>query len=388
MYRLNYILERIGYLFINQNRKEYLNNILNIAEFEMIDQPSITKINSIVIVLPRLNFSSGGGSSIIRIGNYLSKKGIKVFYVSYENDDVAGLTKSAKSSMKDFSGCYLTYEEAKNMHFDIVMATSWQSVYYARKLDGYKVYFVQDYEPLFHAMDEEHLLAKKTYTFGFHIICLGNWNAEQINKYTNNKSKIDVITFPYEPKEYSLKCRDYLAYSSRKKFKFAVYIKDSGRRIPYIIQHILLNASEELKREGYELDINFYGCNKNEKLLVGKNLGALTKNELNKLYQSADFGMVASMTNISLVPYEMIATGLPIFEFKDGSYKNFLGDDSAILIDISYKDFVNKFIEYTSESGKIKKMEESAISRIKDLSWDKTCLEFYNIISSITNNKD
>lgn len=388
MDKLNHIMERVGSLLIENNRKKSINDILEIAEFGKIKQPSLNKLETMVIVLPKLKFSSGGGSSIIRIGNYLAKQGIKVYYVAYNNDDVTSLTKSATASIKDFSGVYLTYNEAVNMQFDVVMATNWQSVYYARRLKGYKLYFVQDYEPLFHAMNEEHLLAKKTYSFGFKIISLGPWNAEQINKYTENREKIEYITFPYEPKEYSLVKRDYSNYAKRKKFKLAVYIKESGRRIPFIIQHILYNANRELNSMGYELDINFYGCNKSEKLLVGKNLGALSKADLNSLYQSADFGMVASMTNISLVPYEMIATGLPIFEFKDGSFKNFLGTDSAILIDVDYHDFVNKFIEYTKEPEKLEKMQSVAFSHIKNLSWDKTCLEFYNVLLSIVNKED
>ncbi len=55
----------------------------------------------------------------------------------------------------------------------------------------------------------------------------------------------------------------------------------------------------------------------------GNNLGKLNKEEMKSLYEKSDFGIVASMTNISLVPYEMLAMGLPIVEFKDGSFPFF-----------------------------------------------------------------
>jgi glycosyltransferase involved in cell wall biosynthesis len=50
----------------------------------------------------------------------------------------------------------------------------------------------------------------------------------------------------------------------------------------------------------------------------------LSKKQLLSLYRKADFGMVASMSNVSLVPYEMLATGLPLIEFEDGTFPYFL----------------------------------------------------------------
>ena len=51
--------------------------------------------------------------------------------------------------------------------------------------------------------------------------------------------------------------------------------------------------------------------------------------------------MVASMSNISLVPYEMHASGLPVIEFGDGSYPFFFGQDTAILTKIGEKDIAD-----------------------------------------------
>lgn len=268
------------------------------------------------------------------------------------------------------------------MKFDVVMATNWASVYCARLLQGYKIYFMQDFEPLFYPMNEEYILAKKTYSFGFHIISLGKWNAKQIEDICNVTENVDTIDFPYEPKEYTFKERDFSDYEKRKNFKIAVYTKSSGRRIPIIIQALLKNTCDELKKHDYKLDVYFYGLLKGESVTVGKNLGLLTKKELNELYRKVDFGMVASMTNISLVPYEMIAAGLPIIEFKDGSYESFLGDDTAILTSLDYHDLANQLLEMFKDSARIQNMQKRAMERISDLTWDNTCEQFLGILKS------
>ena len=48
--------------------------------------------------------------------------------------------------------------------------------------------------------------------------------------------------------------------------------------------------------------------------------------------------MVASLTNISLVPYEMIAAGLPVIEFKDGTFEYFFSKETAISVSYTHPD--------------------------------------------------
>ena len=69
------------------------------------------------------------------------------------------------------------------------------------------------------------------------------------------------------------------------------------------------------------------------------------KSELLNLYNTSDFGLVASLTNISLVPYEMLATGLPIIEFKEGTFEYFFPENTAIITSFDYNDFYKKVKE-------------------------------------------
>lgn len=388
MNKIDFVYEKIGNVLVNKVRKKYLENILEIANFEKIEQPKIEKINTLAIVMPRMRFSSGGASSIYRIGSYLENKGIEVSYVIFNSNDVENLYNESKKAFKNFKGKFLTIKESSQKKFDIVMATNWLSVYYARLLSGYKIYFVQDFEPYFHEIGDEYFLAMKTYTFGFHMISLGKWNKEKILENCKLNDQIDYIDFPYEPTEYTHIDRDYNSYKNKKDIKIAVYIKDSGRRIPEIIKYILNKTKIELSSKGYNLEAYFYGCSSDEKIPFGKNLSLLTKQELNMLYQSVDFGMVASMTNISLVPYEMIATGLPTIDFIDGSYKSFMDEDTAILISLDYRDLVNKLEYYINNPQSLQKMQVRAFHRIEKLSWNNSCEQFWQILCKIVKHEN
>jgi len=347
------------------------------------DMPN--KVNTMAIVMPFIGVTSGGGSSILRIGTSIANRGIELTYLVLGNmsqKDIEELKQNASISIPNYQGTFKRFEDHEE-HYDICMATNWKSVYYCKKLNGYKVYFIQDFEPFFYNVSDEYMLAKKTYTFGFHHISLGPWNLKQIEKNVQGvNSKSDYITFPYEPSEYSIVERDYLSYQSKKSFNMAVYIKESGRRIPVIIQYLLKETEKKLLDQGIKLNVYYYGLKKHFHVLSGTNLGLLTKKQLFELYKKVDFGMVASMTNISLVPYEMLATGLPTFEFKDGSYSDFLGEDSAMLIGFDPDELTKRIIEVINDPQQLIDMNDNAMKRLESLSWDKTCEEFYNIITS------
>ena len=77
-------------------------------------------------------------------------------------------------------------------------------------------------------------------------------------------------------------------------------------------------------KDGINVEILYFGEAKKFQSSIWQNLGMLNKFQLWKLYEKADFGVVASMSNISLVPYEMLSSGLPVIEAQDGTFPYFL----------------------------------------------------------------
>ncbi len=348
------------------------------------NQPT-KKIKSIMFIITRLVRFSGGQTSILRLGTQLSRQGYKVYYAVYKPQSRTEMIYCASANLKDYQGTTVTAKEMKRMYrsIDAVVATSWDTVSYAKKFYGYKMYFVQDYEPYFYMYGEQSLMAEKTYEQGLHMVSLGEWNKDMILKHCKTTSPIDVISFPYERSEYPEVCRDYDSYSDKKELTLAVYLKYYGKRLPCMIQWMIKKLKEELIRDGISLKVYYFGEAKTFKVHSGVNLGMLSKEELYNLYKHADFGMVASYSNISLVPYEMLATGLPLIEIEDGTFPYFFKEDSAILTSISYKDLYKKLKEALRTPEIMKTRNRNAQKTMEALSWERTGREMKDIITKL-----
>ena len=380
-----YKVKELYELGFDAREKKIIDSVLDSTKFgEKIINTSPNQVKNVAFIVPGIDRYSGGITSILRLGTYLTRMGYKIAYIDFQNRPVEENICNAKINLSYVEGKFETLNGADKKEFDVVIAGNWQAVYYLNDFDAYKMYFVQDYEPYFFKLNERYLLAKLTYQLGEHIVSLGKWNIEQISKECHIESKMDYISFPYEPSEYSKTItRDFYGYKSKKNIKIAVYTKEEGKRIPNILQSILEHASEYFAEKGIVLEIAYFGMKKNHKVRLGQNLGKLNKDQMLKLYNDSDFGMVASMTNISLVPYEMIATGLPVIEMQDGSFLSFFPSNSALLIDYNYKTLVEKIEESLKNPVILEQTSKNALKAIENLSWEKTAAEFSDILRGL-----
>ncbi len=341
------------------------------------------KNHKITFVIERMAKYNGGQTSILRLGTELSKLGYQVGYIVYKPQTKSDMIECAGCNLSNYQGEMYTNKYLDKLNSDIVIASSWDTVSFTKKMKGYKMYFLQDYEPYFYPFGELFLLANKTYEQGLHMVSLGPWNKEMVEKNCRATSPVDYIEFPYEKREYPSCHRDYAAYAGKKDFILAVYLKYYGKRLPCITQYLLRQVKEEFKKDGIFLQIKYFGEDKSFRCDAGENLGMLSKKELLALYKKADFGMVASMSNISLVPYEMLATGLPLIEFEDGTFPYFFPEGSAILTSLSYMDLYGKMKEVIKKPGLLEEMHNTAEGYLESLSWQKSAKQFSDILGGL-----
>ncbi len=381
------MLKKLKEIYKNRRfLKEYSNTVamLDDEHFCFENNPPPLNVKSVLFVIPEILPYYGGHTSILRLGTALAESGFEVAYVTYSNQCYKDWQTNSRINLSNCKGSFFQKNDKLPHKYDVVVATAWKSVFYARKYDGYKMYFVQDYEPYFFARGDNYFLAKRTYELGLHMVCLGPWNKNEILKNTTYKNlKIDVIDFPFEPNEYTRVIRDYNRYKDTKKLTIAAYIKQEDKRMPILTQMLLSYVKKRFQEYGTDVELLYFGMKSNVPVCDGKNLGKLSKQELNKLYQKADFGFVASMTNISLVPYEMIATGLPIIEMADGSFPDFFGEDCAIMCNLDSENLFELLSDYCSHPDKLALMQQKAENYINQFSWGRTCDQFVNIIKSL-----
>lgn len=216
------------------------------------------------------------------------------------------------------------------------------------------------------------------------MVSLGGWNKKEIEKHCKTVSPIDCVEFPCERSEYPHVERDYAAYSEKKRLVMAVYLKYYGKRLPSTIQFMLGKVKDAFEqRDGITLDIRYFGEAKSFIPKNGVNVGMLSKDELQKLYAEADFGMVASLSNISLIPYEMLATGLPLIEFEDGTFSEFFPENCAILTSLSWKDLYLQMKACLEEPVRLQLYDANASDYLATLSWEKTGRQFFEILTGL-----
>lgn len=369
------------FLFIYKNKKRKNRKVYKHIDFKEVKNTSIKEVNRIIIVIPGMVKYSGGHTSILRLGTQLANE-YEVIYASYITEDIVDMKEAAVFNLENYKGEILNLTDIIITENDILIATFWESVYFIKNLKGYKMYFVQDYEPYFYEYGEDYILAENTYKLGLHVVSLGKWNVEKIKKLTDYKNTIlDYIDFPYEKKEYVKISRDYNTYKEIKKIKLCVYVKAALKRAPYLIDTMLGHLKLKLKNEkGINLEITYFGNESYLKLENGQSLGKLDKKSLMELYHNSDFGMCASLTNISLVPYEMLATGLPLIEFEEGSFKDFFPEETAIITDFNYETLYRKLLMVLSDPEILEQKNSIAFKIMKELSWDNSGKQFINII--------
>lgn len=82
---------------------------------------------------------------------------------------------------------FITYEEAKEINFDVAIATWWRTVYELYRIKANKyIYFVQSIESKFYNKDNEYglvMLAEMTYFLGMKVITEATWIKEYLENY-------------------------------------------------------------------------------------------------------------------------------------------------------------------------------------------------------------
>lgn len=325
---------------------------------------------------------SGGITSILRLGTYLTQFGHHVYYVDLSGRPVKESAENAKNNLPYYQG-ELIGEEGLNDEYDIGVATAWLTAYYLYGRDNfsYKCYFIQDFEPAFFPLGDLYHLTLNTYKFNFHMISLGPWNASQIRKHIG-KAETSVIDFPVEIEQFPIQKRKI---NVTDRLKLIVYVKPASRRAPVLVFQSLDLLTRVLADRQMTVQVLVFGLDPRAEIPIGTNAGYVPHNELLEYYRTSDFGVVASFSNISLITCEMIASGLPVIEFKDGSAPTFFDKRQLIFCETSPADFVSKVLYYLDHQEELNKMVVNAQDSLRDKTWERSARSFIAAITSTQN---
>jgi glycosyltransferase involved in cell wall biosynthesis len=242
---------------------------------------------------------SGGHTTNYRMVRYLEDNGFVnrvYFYDPYGGDHLY-----YEKIARDFYGVRCPIASIAHGMADAhaVVATGWPSAYavFNARGSGKRFYFVQDYEPHFYPVGAKSLLAENSYRMGFHGITAGAWLAEKLSR--DFGMIADPFPFGCDTEHYHL---DPLA----RRTGIAFYARAETPRRGV---EIGLLALEIFARKHPQITLHFYGQKMGEMPFRFVNHGVINPTQLNAIYNQCYAGLSLSLTNVSLVPQEMLAAG-------------------------------------------------------------------------------
>ena len=260
-----------------------------------------------------VNVWGGGHYTLFRFANYFAQKGTRQIIYVYDKDGRSSpdaLQKQLDDALKD---CRLEVVVAadKLPACDVVLATTWQSAYFvwAFPFAKSKFYFMQDYESHFYAHGTASMQANDTYTFGFKGITGGTWNRKHFEQYGGTAEHYIFSTDReiFYPSNKDGDIRDKVS-------KIFFYGRPSTERRCFELGI----ASLALIAEKYpQIEIVIAGLDLDTSLpFKATMLGNLSLAATGELYRTCDLGIAFSATNLSYLPVELMACGVPIISNK------------------------------------------------------------------------
>lgn len=221
----------------------------------------------------------------------------------------------------DLKAEFHQYQGAVSQEADAIVATAWETAYPAF-LDpsaARRLYFVQDFEPWFYPAGPNSLLAENTYRFGFHGLTAGGWLDSHLSQ--NYGMAADHFDFSADTSLYRVTAtqdRPGIFFYSR---------PETPRRAHELGVRIL----ERVHEIAPEIPLHFAGSNRKDAALRFPIIdhGAVGLDELNGIYNQCSAALVLSLSNLSLLPLELIAAGVtPVV--NDAPHNRMVSDNEHI----------------------------------------------------------
>lgn len=318
--------------------------------------------------------SGGGGhQNIFRFIEYLDSKGHKNNIYIYSTVDFMSLDQARKNVRAYCKAKNLTfYRYKKNMvQADVLFATGWETAYPVFNDDSgaCKMYFIQDFEPYFYPMGTDYVLAENTYRFGFYGITAGGWLTKKLS--AEYGMRCDSYDFGADNSTYKL-----INQKQRKEVFF--YARPVTARRGFELGIMALEIFHQ-KMPDYVINLAGWDVSDYDIKFPYVNHKALKIEELPELYNRCAAALVLSLTNMSLLPLELLACGtIPVV--NDGPNNRLVSDNSYIeYTDASPAALAEALVRTVSRSGQAEYAKEAADS-VGNAGWDTSLQKFEAIL--------
>jgi len=285
-------------------------------------------------VIPDFAAGGGGHMTIFRMVHFLELAGHKqTIWINHPSlhKTPEDAHETIEKHFQHFSGRVRFVEDGlTNAEGDIIIATDCWTVSPVLAAGNFirRFYFVQDFEPSFHPMGANYLVADQTYHEDLDCLCASPWlSALMSEKYGRWARPFWLAADKriYFPPENPLS-----KLNMGRKLRIAVYARHFTARRAVELAFLALEC---LAERGVEFAVDFFGAplGFNRAPYEFIDHGVASQDTLADIFRNADVGLVFSATNYSLVPQEMMACGLPIVELDGESTRAIFPNNTVSL---------------------------------------------------------
>jgi glycosyltransferase involved in cell wall biosynthesis len=267
--------------------------------------------------------NGGGHQNIFRFIQFLEARGHTCRIYLYSTSDflpVSAVKENLAAANITTSGP-ISWLKGSMEAADIIFATGWETAYpvFNDRSKAHKFYFVQDFEPYFYPLGSEYVLAENTYRFNFHGITAGGWLSKKLH--TDYGMTCDHYDFGVD---LSL----YRHSNNAKRHEVFFYARPVTTRRGFELGMMALEIFHK-KLPNYTITLAGWDVSDYAIPFPYQNLKTLSLNELADVYNRCAAGLVISLTNMSLLPLELMACGtIPVM--NDGPNNRLVSDSPYI----------------------------------------------------------
>lgn len=329
-------------------------------------------------VMPPFPKGSGGHQNICRFVYMLEKRGFRCCIVVAAGSWF-GTPDDVRDRIRNWffpvdASVVLGIENAPPAH--ITIATAWHTAYDVRRFQStrHRCYFVQDLELLFFPAGSGTVFCEATYGFGFEGITAGSWLETKLAADYGMRTR--SVGFSCDRSIYWPRPRK----DTRRRVFF--YGRPSSERRAFELG--LLTLDHVCKSHG-DLEVIFAGGDLDEYEIpfAHRCVGIMDFEGLALLYSECDVALVLSMTNLSLLPLELMACGVPLVSNRAPWTEWLLNDEIAQLAEPTIEALQSAVCEVLDNPQRREQLRAAGLAAAASTSWDQEGDKMAAILASL-----
>ena len=336
--------------------------------------------NTMNWVIPPFGKGSGGHLNIFRFVSNLEKMGFECRIIIVGAPQPTSAEQARKEITNLFfplaARVFIGIEGVPAAHYTI--ATEWRTAYWVRSFSAtrHRCYFVQDFEPWFFPMGSEYVFAEETYRFGFVGITAGGWLKEKLA--SEYGMQTHAVGFSYDRDFYQQTPRR----GGRNEQRVFFYARPPTSRRGFELGLLALN---EVSRRMPDVEVVFAGWDISGYAIPFKhrNAGLLSLDALPDLYSQCDVALVISLSNLSLLPLELMACGTPVVSNQAPWTEWLLNKQNARLAPATVTDLADALCAVLNDPSESNRLREGGFATVAITDWNSEACKMAEVLRGL-----